>query len=134
VITGFPGETDDEFSTSYDFLASLPITDLHVFPYSRRPGTPAAQLPGQIPGNIKRDRAGRLRQLAAGKHQAFAESFIGQELEVVVEAGSGDDLLKGMTRNYLDLRFAGRPSLAGQCIMVKATAWKNGVLQGEVVP
>jgi threonylcarbamoyladenosine tRNA methylthiotransferase MtaB len=134
VITGFPGETDEEFFATHDFLASLPITDLHVFPYSRRPGTPAAKLPGQIPGNIKRERAGKLRQLAAEKYQAFAESFIGQALEVVVEAGPRDDLLKGMTRNYLDLRFPGSPSLAGQSVMVRAAAWQNGVLQGELVP
>jgi threonylcarbamoyladenosine tRNA methylthiotransferase MtaB len=134
VITGFPGETDREFVATLDFLSSLPITDLHVFPYSRRPGTPAAKLPGQIPGNIKRERAGSLRQLAAEKFQAFAESFIGQELEVVVEAGSRDGLFKGMTRNYLDIRFPGSSSLTGQCITVKPTAWQNGVLLGEVVP
>ena len=133
VITGFPGETDQEFENTYNFIAELPITDLHVFPFSKRPGTPAATLPDQVPGNISRERAEKLRLLAAEKHRLFAESFIGQELEVVVEAGTKAGLLKGISRNYLDLRFSGDTSLAGQCIKVKPIARQDNSLQAEVV-
>ncbi len=133
VITGFPGETDQEFENTFGFIAELPITDLHVFLYSKRPGTPAATLADQIPGNISRDRAGRLRHLAAEKHRIFAESFIGQELEVVVETGTKRGLLKGISKNYLDIRFAGDASLAGQCVTLKPFSWQDDALRADLV-
>ncbi len=133
VITGFPGETDREFENTFNFISELPITDLHVFPYSKRSGTPAATLANQIPGNVSRERAGRLRHLAAEKHRIFAESFIGQELEVVVETGRKTGLLKGVSRNYLDIRFAGEASLAGQCVTVKPAFWQDDTLRAELV-
>jgi len=133
VITGFPGETEQEFENTFEFIAGLPVTDLHVFPYSKRPGTPAAELAGQVPGNVSRERAARLRQLAADKHRLFAESFIGKELEVVVEAGTKTGLLKGVSRNYLDIRFAGEVSHAGKCVTVRPIAWQDDALRAELV-
>ncbi len=132
VITGFPGESEQEFENAFAFIAGLPVTDLHVFPYSKRPGTPAATLSGQVPGDVSRERAGRLRHLAADKHRLFAESFLGQELEVVVEAGTKTGLLKGVSRNYLDIRFAGDVSLAGKCVTVKPFAWLDEALRAEL--
>lgn len=134
VITGFPGETDQEFENAFAFIAGLPITDLHVFPYSKRPGTPAATLAAQVPGHVSRERAARLRHLAAEKHRLFAECCLGQDLEVVVEAGTKTGLLKGVSRNYLDIRFAGELSLAGKCATVKPVAWLNDALLAELVP
>jgi threonylcarbamoyladenosine tRNA methylthiotransferase MtaB len=133
VITGFPGETDRKFENTFDLIAGLPITDLHVFPYSKRPGTPAAALPDQVSGSVSRERAARLRHLAAEKHRFFAENFFGQELEVVVEGGTKTGFLKGISRNYLDIRFAGEPSLAGQCVMVKPISWQDDALFAELV-
>ncbi len=133
VITGFPGETEQEFTNAYDFIAGLPISNLHVFPYSRRPGTPAASLPSQVPGKVSRARAERLRRLAAVKYRQFAESFLDQELEVVVESGSRGGLLKGISGNYLELHFPGATSLAGQCATVRAVAWQDSALRGELV-
>lgn len=134
VITGFPGETDQEFRATFDFIAKLPITDLHVFPYSKRPGTPAAMLAGQVPATVSRGRAEQLRRLAEEKKQLFAKGFLGQELDVVVEAGSRAGLLKGMSRNYLDVRFPGDASLAGKRATVRPVAWQDGLLHGELVP
>jgi len=133
VITGFPGETDQEFENAFAFISGLPITDLHVFPYSKRPGTPAATLSGQVPGDVSRERAWRLRRLAADKHRLFAESFIGQKLEVVVEAGTKSELLKGVSRNYLDIRFAGEVSLAGKCVTVKPLDWLDDALRAVLL-
>jgi len=128
VITGFPGETEQEFANTYDLIADLPISDLHVFPYSRRPGTPAASLPGQVPGNVSRLRAEQLRRLATEKYRQFAENFLGQELEVVVESGSRGGLLKGISGNYLEIHFPGAASLAGQCVTIRPAAWQDGSL------
>jgi len=133
VITGFPGETDREFSDAYDFIAGLPVTNLHVFPYSRRPGTPAAAMPSQVPGNISKARAGQLRDLAERKYASFAEGFVGQTLEVIVETGTSKGLMKGVSRNYLDLRFPGDQSLIGQCFMVRAVSRNDRALLAEPV-
>lgn len=133
VITGFPGETDQEFESAFNFISSLPITDLHVFPYSKRPGTPAANFPDQVPGDISKERAGRLRMLASDKYRAFAESFIGEELEVVVESGLKTSFLKGVTRNYLDIRFSGDMALSGQCAVVKPDSWQEGALHAKLL-
>jgi len=125
VITGFPGEAEEEFESAFNFISGLPVTDLHVFPYSKRPGTPAASYSGQVPGDVSKARAERLRHLAAEKHRSFAEGFIDDELEVVVESGVKEGLLKGVSRNYLDIRFFGEADLSGQCVMVKPVCWKD---------
>jgi threonylcarbamoyladenosine tRNA methylthiotransferase MtaB len=133
VITGFPGETEEEFESTFDFISNLPLTDLHVFPYSKRPGTPAANSPDQIPGNVSKARAERLRQLAAEKYRTFAVSFIDKGLEVVVESGAKDGLLKGVSRNYLDIRFSGNEDISGQCVMVKPVSWQNESLHATLL-
>ena len=132
VITGFPGESEEEFESTFNFISRLPLTDLHVFPYSKRPGTPAASYPGQVPGDVSKARAEQLRQLAAEKHRSFAEGFIDEELEVVVESGVKEGLLKGVTRNYLDIRFSGDEALSGQRVMVKPISWQNNFLRATL--
>lgn len=133
VITGFPGETDEDFESAYNFISHLPLTDLHVFPYSKRPGTPAASYPDQVPGDVSKARAERLRLLAAEKYRSFAEGFIGEALEVVVESGQKESLLKGVSRNYLDVRFSGAVALSGQRVMVKAVRWQDETLQAMIL-
>lgn len=133
VITGFPGETDREFDDAYDYIADLPVTDMHVFPFSKRPGTPAAAMRSQIPGDVRRARAAQLRALADRKHACFAAGFVGQTLEVIVETGVKQGLMKGISRNYLDLRFAGDHALIGQCVEVRAVSRADRVLLAERV-
>jgi len=133
VITGFPGETEEEFESAYNFISRLPLTDLHVFPYSKRPGTPAAGYSDQVPGDVSKARAERLRHLAAEKHSSFAEGFIGEELEIVVESGEKEGLLKGVSRNYLDIRFSGEAALSGQCVMVKPVCWQGESLHAMLL-
>ena len=133
VITGFPGETDQEAENTFKVIEHLPITDLHVFPFSKRPGTPAATLPEQVPGHISRKRAERLRLLAEDKYRCFAEGFIGQDLEVIVESGTKAGLSKGLTSNYLEVWFRKESSSAGQCARVMPLGWEAGVLHGEIL-
>jgi len=78
-------KSDEQFEQTRDFLASLPLSYLHVFTYSPRPGTAAAQMPGQLPGHVKKRRNHLLRELSERKRQAFGESLMGEVLEVVVE-------------------------------------------------
>ena len=83
VMTGFPGETDEEFEQSRDFIAGLPFTYLHVFTYSERPGTPAAANPKQVPMAVRKERNRVLRELAAAKNLAFRNSMVGRRLSAV---------------------------------------------------
>ncbi|PLX85290.1 MAG: tRNA (N(6)-L-threonylcarbamoyladenosine(37)-C(2))-methylthiotransferase MtaB [Desulfuromonas sp.] len=101
LIVGFPGETDAEFEQTCDLLRELPVTHLHVFPYSQRPGTPAAGMPGQVAGDIRKQRAAVLRQIGAQKQAEFLRTFVGKTVEVVVEHGESDGQLKGLSAHYL---------------------------------
>jgi threonylcarbamoyladenosine tRNA methylthiotransferase MtaB len=87
VMVGFPGETDQEFEQSRAFIESLPFTYLHVFTYSGRPGTPAAESAAQVPMPVRKERNRVLRELAAAKHAAFLKSMIGRKLSVVTLDG-----------------------------------------------
>ncbi len=83
VMVGFPGESDDDFSATYRIIEQSPLTYLHVFPYSSRPGTAAAGLPNHIPGHVLRFRAKTLRTLGAQKNETFRRGMIGREIEVL---------------------------------------------------
>jgi threonylcarbamoyladenosine tRNA methylthiotransferase MtaB len=97
VMVGFPGESDREFEESRQFIASLPFTYLHVFTYSERPGTPAAQSRQQVPVAVRKERNRVLRELAAAKNLAFRERMVGRTLSAVALAETGIAL----TENYL---------------------------------
>jgi threonylcarbamoyladenosine tRNA methylthiotransferase MtaB len=132
VITGFPGETDQEFENTRRLLEDLPVTHLHVFPFSRRPGTPAADMPGQVPGRIAKDRAALLRELGERKLADFSRSFIGRTLEVVVEGRSRAGERKGLTGNYLSVFFTGANDLEGKLVPITIEDWTNKGLRGRM--
>jgi len=101
VMTGFPGETDDEFAQSYAFIESLPFTYLHVFTYSERPGTPAAESAAQVPMAVRKQRTHALRDLAARKNLEFRRSMVGKALSVVTLDNGG-----ALSDNYLKVALA----------------------------
>ncbi len=86
IIAGYPGEGEREFKNTVDFVNSLPLAYFHVFPYSRRPGTPAADLPRQVPEEIKHRRARILREMGAAMSRRYRGQFIGKSLPVLLEA------------------------------------------------
>lgn len=127
VLVGFPGETDQEADNTYALLADLKIGYLHVFPYSRRPGTLAASLPRQLPGPVKENRVRRLHSLDAKKRQSRYQDNIGRLHRVLVErrqAKSG--LLQGFSENYLPLLFPGPSREVHQVVSVRCTGIENG--------
>lgn len=112
VMAGFPGETEAEFESTRRLIEELPLTYLHVFTYSPRPGTPAAAMPNQVPVQLARERNRLLRDLAANKKKAFMQSFIGQTLEAITlkhsdERTSGLAFTEALTDNYLKLHLRG---------------------------
>jgi len=134
LIVGFPGETEAEFETTYRLVEQLPLADLHVFPYSRRPGTPAAELPDQVPPQVITRRAERLRQLATEKRTAFQQRFVGQTLQVLgLRHDLQQGMLTGLSRNYLELRYPGGPELLNQEVTVRVTGMKQGMLAGGLI-
>ncbi len=100
VMTGFPGETDAEFEESRAFIESLPFTYLHVFTYSERPGTPAAESADQVPQHVRKQRTRELRELAAKKNLEFRRSMIGKTISAVTL----DD--GALSENYLKIKLA----------------------------
>ncbi len=107
VMVGFPGETDADFADSRAFIESMPFTYLHVFMYSERPGTPAAEMPQQVPMPIRKARSRILRELAASKNLEFRRTFVGSKLSVVTL----EEPRAALSDNYLKVELATlRPS------------------------
>jgi threonylcarbamoyladenosine tRNA methylthiotransferase MtaB len=128
VIAGFPGESEDEFNESLQLVEDLPFSDLHIFPYSRRPGTRAAELPGQIPGNVINKRAALLRGSAAGKKAGFLKKQVGCELPVLVQGcDTTSGICNGISRNYVTVRFPGHKGMVNteQAVMVDGVAGEH---------
>ncbi len=100
VMAGFPGETDEAFENSYHLIEELPVTYLHVFPFSARKGTPAAGFKPKVPERISKDRCLRLRLLGQAKQKAFYQSMVGRHLEVLIESNE-NGRAKGWSDNYL---------------------------------
>lgn len=121
VLVGFPGETQRRFLNTLHLVEELPLTYLHVFPFSPRPGTPAADMPGRIPGDEMKKRARMLQDIGTRKRRQFRERFLGQSVEVLVEsAASRAGWLRGTTANYLQVLFpAGRVVLPGSIVRVQ---------------
>ena len=126
IIAGFPGETEQEFGETIRLVEESPFADLHVFPYSRRPGTKAAKFPGQLPHQLIKERADRLRQLAADKKEAYLRKNLRKNLMVLVQ---GYDELSGLcrslSRNYLNVRFAGSVKMLNREFVVTAKKMVN---------
>ncbi len=115
VITGFPGEGYAEFSATYDFIESLPLSYLHVFTYSERKGTRAADFPGKVPHTLRDERNRILKKLSAGKREEFYTSQIGIDLDLLIENASDSrtGLLVGLSDNYLRILLEGPDEFRG---------------------
>ena len=101
IIAGFPGETEEDFMDSYNFVKSLPLSYLHVFTYSRRPGTPAAAMKEQVPEQVKHDRTNRLLELSETKKRFFYHEHVGETRPVLWESENVDGKIFGFTDNYI---------------------------------
>jgi threonylcarbamoyladenosine tRNA methylthiotransferase MtaB len=107
-MVGFPGETEADFEETRRMIEELPLTYLHVFTYSSRPGTRSAAMPNQVPVRVARERNRVLRELAAEKKRAFMNSFVGRELPAITLSVGDDHSTEALTDNYLKMRLAGR--------------------------
>ena len=107
MIVGFPGETEEEFRESLAFIRRCGFGDMHIFPYSRRPGTPADKMPGQLSNAVKEDRSRRAITVAEEMSRAYRESFVGTTLEVLFEEPEGE-YFTGHAPNYVKVYVTGK--------------------------
>lgn len=124
VIAGFPGEGEKEFENTHRLISGLPLSYLHIFPFSVRRSTPAAAYPGQVDAKVIKERCERLHALDALKREAFHNSFIGKQAAVLIEAARDKKtgLLKGRSRNYIQVLVEGEEGLRGGFTRVKLLA------------
>ncbi len=132
VMVGFPGESGDDFEENRAFLAHLPFTYLHVFTYSARPGTPAAEMSGQVPAEVKRERNRILRALAAEKKAEFQRSLVGRVLSTITLNVRAGGCTETLTTNYQKLLLRGDHA-PNRIAEVRVQSLRGEDLVGELV-
>lgn len=137
VIVGFPGETEEEFMETYNFIRDHKFSELHVFPYSQRTGTPAARMDDQVDEEVKNERVHRLIALNDQLAKEYAARFEDEVVEVIPEErfkdGDSENLYVGYTTNYLKVVFEGNENMIGQITKVKITKAGYPYNEGQFV-
>ena len=132
LIVGFPGETEEEFHQTLDFIQKCAFSAMHIFPYSKRPGTPAAKLPGQVLNAVKEERAHRAAQIARTMQDAYLDSWVGETVPVLFEE-EREGLWRGHTTRYCEVAVQSAQPLHNQLRQVRLTGRDGGALQGVLV-
>ncbi len=134
VIVGFPGESEEEFQETYDFIVNHHFSELHVFPYSPRIGTPAARMDNQIDEETKNVRVHKLISLSNQLAKEYASKLEDEVLEVIPEEmGEEPHTLVGYADNYMKVRFEGDDSLIGQIVKVKIVKANYPINEGKAI-
>ena len=134
VIVGFPGETDEHFLETYNFLNELDISYLHVFTYSERDNTPAAEMDGVVALKIRKKRSKMLRGLSAKKRRAFYESQLGGQFSVLFEGENKSGYIHGFTENYVKVKTPWNPELVNTLHDIELTSIdEDGLVRFEFV-
>ncbi|WP_293728239.1 tRNA (N(6)-L-threonylcarbamoyladenosine(37)-C(2))-methylthiotransferase MtaB [uncultured Phascolarctobacterium sp.] len=132
VIVGFPGETEEDFLTTLSFARKCGFAKMHIFPYSKRKGTPAATMSDQVDEAVKAQRAAKLAELDAAMHQETLASMVGRTEEVLFEQPVDAEHMEGLCGPYLRVVVRGTPELAGEIRRVKLTGVQDDWLTGEL--
>ena len=124
IIVGFPGETDEEFNQTYEFLTKINFYKMHIFKYSPRKGTVAANMPNQIDGNQKEKRSNLLIELSNKNEENYQKQYIGKQIEVLFEEKEGE-YLKGHTKNYMVAKLKTEENLENTIKKVEVISTRN---------
>jgi threonylcarbamoyladenosine tRNA methylthiotransferase MtaB len=130
VIAGFPGEDEAAFASTLNLLESLPFSNIHAFPYSRRPGTRAADMTNMVPQSVRKSRVAELLALKMRKREQFATAFLGKDVEVLIEGKGNAAVGIGWTAEYLQARVQGAPT-PGSLVRMRVTKVEGDVLEGS---
>ena len=148
VMVGFPGETDKEFETTYEFLRKIGFSKMHIFKYSPRKGTPAASFPNQISGKVKDERSNRLIRLSNECSLNFHKKFLGREMPILFEKqidnnsygqlnctslNLNENVIEGLSPNYIRVFCNGNNNLKGEIQNVVLKEVKDEVMIGEII-
>lgn len=131
IIVGFPGETDEEFEETYNFVKEIGFSRIHVFKYSPRKGTPASKMKGQIHGSIKSMRSERLIHLGESLMRDFNRRHIGRKVDVLFEEEK-DGFMEGYTTNYIRVKVNAKEDLKGKILPVKINGLEDDFLIGKI--
>ena len=133
VIVGFPGETNEEFDKTYEFLKDIELTHMHIFKYSPRKGTPAATMENQVDPSTKHERSEKLLQLNEENFNKFGQKMLDKEFNVLFEQKVGDNKYEGLTENYVKVIVESDNDISEQILKVKIKDVKNEFLEGILV-
>ncbi|HHY59298.1 MAG TPA: MiaB/RimO family radical SAM methylthiotransferase, partial [Clostridia bacterium] len=133
IMVGFPGETEEEHRSSLAFVERMALAGLHVFKYSPRKGTKAYDFPGQVPHPVKEKRSQDFLALDKKLRDAYARSFLGETLAVLVETDVEGGYWEGHTDNYLKVRFPAAEDLRGQIVPVRLLETAGDYILGSLV-
>ena len=131
IIVGFPGETNEEFEKTYEFLSEIKFYKMHIFKYSPRRGTIAENLPNQVDGNIKEERSRRLIELSDNNENGYNQELIGKSVDVLFEEREGK-YFKGHTTNYVLVKVETKENLENQILPVEIIETKNLETIGKI--
>lgn len=130
VMTGFPGETAADHAESVRFIESLPFTYLHIFPYSARPSTPAAQYAGQVDGRIAHERGAELRGVIARKRQTFLQAQVGRTLSALTLSGAHEGETPALSSNFIRVHLLGPQPGPNRLVLVRVGRVHEGCAYG----
>lgn len=133
VIVGFPGETNDEFDKTLNFLKEINLMQMHIFKYSPRKGTPASEMKNQIDPQIKQLRSDALLSLDKENFKNFASKYLDSEMTVLFEQSIKENVYEGLTKNYIRVVVKSDKNIQGQILNVKITEINDGYVKGELV-
>lgn len=132
IMVGFPGETDEHFQESYEFVKNISFADAHIFQYSPRKGTPAAKKPDQISPQLKEDRSKKMIALCEDTRNSFIDRFIGQTVPVLFERKSGE-MYEGKTDNYIPVFAKSDIDVSGEILDVRLDKQRKETIIGTIV-
>lgn len=132
IIVGFPGETEEEFKETLDFVKDISFSKIHVFKYSKREGTPAARMKEQVDGRIKNERSKTLIDLGEDLSKSFNKKFVGNSLKVLYEENRQEDIYEGYTTNYIRVKTRSKDDLINKDIVTNILSTEDIYLIGEI--
>lgn len=135
VMVGFPGESDEEFEQSYCFCQQAGFANIHVFPFSPRPGTEAARSPDQAGDGVKKERTYRMLELAQSRRHSFCDQFLGQTMQILweKETNLGSGIYSGLTDNYIRVSTQSEEPLTNKITPAKLVGFHEQGMRGELV-
>ncbi len=133
IIVGFPGETEDDFQETYRFLENMPLSYLHVFAFSPRPGTPAAEMPGEVSKAEKERRSRQLIKLSENRRMLFMRNASGKKFDVLFEKRDSEGMVAGLTGNYIRVMTPYSKDLPGTIRRVRLTSVRDDASMNGVM-